>query len=133
MTVRVWGVWALGLTLLAGCAAVAARDEDKASIAGNWKGRYKESNGGEAAFPLELAEDKDGKLTGLWNVTRTVVQNGTRVGDRVAWTMTYGPRTYEVKGKVLDGGKKLSLEYVYTWKEKGQLKKVTGAATLIKE
>jgi hypothetical protein len=117
---------------------LAAQEDNKtAPISGKWKGTFIETNGNAGKSALELSVDDTGKVTGLWDNIQ--IENGLRVADTVTWNIKAGEAGNHdtsvclVYGKILDGGKRLILEYSYIEKAEGRLHKVTATSTLQKE
>jgi hypothetical protein len=69
-------------TLLAVCLSTPAFAQRYASFAGRWTGTFENSLGERGQDSLDLSEDQDGNLTGMW--TGNVRISGKRIDDATA-------------------------------------------------
>ena len=103
------------MVLLAALACVtstpAAADDDAwRSVAGEWRGHYQNSTGGEGASTLTLREDAEGHLRGSWD---GVSVRGRRIsGDSIELRGRTEKRSYQITGT--REGRAMVLKYLTT-------------------
>jgi hypothetical protein len=78
-------------------------------ISGSWSGTYNNTRGESGAETLDIKEESNGVLKGLWGGAQIV--NGRRSGDAVTWEARVEARDYKVSGTISRDGKRMTLKY----------------------
>ena len=78
-------------------------------ISGSWSGTYKNTRGESGTETLDIKEESNGVLKGLWGGAQIV--NGRRNGDAVTWEARVEARDYKVSGTISSDGKRMTLKY----------------------
>jgi hypothetical protein len=90
---------ALILFVALGCATstrAVADDDEWRNVAGEWRGHYTNSLGGEGESSLTLHEDSKGNLRGMWDSTPVT---GERInGNSIELRARTAKRSYQVTG-----------------------------------
>jgi len=78
-------------------------------ISGSWSGTFRNTRGESDTETLEIKEESNGVLKGLWGGAQIV--NGRRSGDAITWEAHVEARDYKVSGTISNDGKRMSLKY----------------------
>jgi len=104
---------ALMVLVALGCAIstrAVADDDEWRSVAGEWRGHYQNSTGGEGDSKLFLHEDSGGHLHGTWDGTPV---RGRRIsGDSIELRARTAKRSYQITGT--REGRTMVLKYLVT-------------------
>ncbi len=88
----------------------AADDDEWRNVAGEWRGHYTNSLGGEGESSLTLHEDSKGNLRGMWDSTPIT---GERInGNSIEMRARTAKRSYQVTGT--REGRVMVLRYLVT-------------------